>query len=296
MVEDSSKFFPKGVTALVIYRALPWITDFASLSDYLRTLGKELSTDKKIYRQRRHKVLKYALGKLSDYGLVAKREAPGTYIALANHEAYLKFLKENAKELYERTKFYIAWSTSELVKVVGDRYMAVSWERFGTHALSDKGWRRFGNYVDRSSLYERAVHPFIQNKFEPVSRDKDQIELLNLILASMKMEPEELRLAIQDIVFNNDKQVTWISQEIGGFLGAAAEKIYSKDGMFFDFFEAEHDAIVKVLGKDPWIRRVIPEAQDPRGKIYMETTEPWWMIQFQVRLKEIVNGSVSGQS
>ena len=295
MVEDSSEFFPKGVTALAIYRALPWIADFASLSDYLRTLGRELSTDKKIYRQRRHKVLKYALSKLSQYGLVVKGEVPGTYVPLAKYESYLMFLKENARELYERTKFYIAWAILELVKVAGDRYMEIDWGRFVTHVVSDKEWQRFISYLKGYPSYDRAVSLSIQNKFEPVSSDKEQIELLELILRSTKMEPEMLRLAIQDIVFNNDKQVAWISQEIGRFLGAADGKIYNRDGMFYDFFEAEHDAIIKVLGKDPWMERLMPESQSPRGKIYMNTTEPWWLIHFQVKLKEITGAPMPGE-
>ena len=92
MEEDSSKFFPKGITALIIYRAIPTFSNYTELADYLRAIGKVLSGERKIYRQRRNKVLKYSLDKLAKYELVAKGKAPGTYIAYANYLGYLEFL------------------------------------------------------------------------------------------------------------------------------------------------------------------------------------------------------------
>ncbi|MDA8055575.1 MAG: hypothetical protein M0Z77_08030 [Thermoplasmatales archaeon] len=294
MDDEASNFFPKGVTALIIYRAIPRIPSFAGLSDYLTVLGKELSGGRKVYRQRRNKVLKYALKKLREAHMVKNGEAPGTYIAMANYEGYLNFLKHNASDLYERTKFYISWSINEMVRSIAEEY-----EKFmGFAEISNNA--HFNRSLDLESqlrislnkhgLFDKTVFPFVLGRFEPYLGNKEQVDLLKLLLDSMDFTPEDTDLAVEDIILNYDKQSGWINERIGKFLGLE-EGVYSKYGGYLDFYAAELDAVMEIVGKEEYVREHLEAIGrgHPRDITLLGTTKTWWLIQFQKNLKKIVN-------
>ena len=317
MSNKESNFFPKGVTALIIYRAIPEISSFTGLSDYLTVLGKDLSRRKKIdtgyspitipndgeelsevsygrriiYRQRRNKVLKYALEKLRKTHLIENGEAPGTYIALANYENYLNFLKHNASSLYERMKFYIAWSISEMVQSIVEVYIGltepieVSNKAKFTHSIDLQV--QFIISLNKQGLIYKVVYPFISGKFEPYLEDKEQLDLLKLLLDSMDFTPKDTHLAVQDIVFNSRKQSSWIDEEIDKFLDL------ERDGYvkYLDIVKAEFDAIMKTVDREEYIRKYKKAIENPhpRNTIWSDTTKPWWLIQFQKNLKKLVS-------
>jgi hypothetical protein len=292
MDDDDSNFFPKGVTALIIFRALPEIQSFTGLSDYLRVLGKELSGRRKIYRQRRNKVLKYALEKLRKAHLIENGKAPGTYVALANYENYLNFLKHNASDLYERTKFYIAWSINEMVRSIVEEY-----EKFmGFAEIPNEA--QFNRSLDLRSqlkislnkhgLFDKTVFPFVLGRFEPYLEDKEQLDLLKLLLDLMDFTPEDTNLAVQDITFNFNKQSSWINEEIGKFLDLEGG-VYFKYGGYLDFYVAELDAATEIVSKEEYVRKHLEaiERGHPRDIALLGTANPWWLIQFQKNLKKL---------
>lgn len=300
MDDDDSNFFPKGVTALIIFRALPEIQSFTGLSDYLRVLGEELSGRRKIYRQRRNKVLKYALEKLRKAHLIENGKAPGTYVALADFENYLKFLKHNANGLYERMKFFIAWSINEMAQSIAEEYerlnyfTGISNEANFIHSFSLLAL--FVDSINKRGLFEKVILPFVLGKFEPHREDKEQLDLLMLLMASMDFTLVDTHLAVHDIIFNFKKQLDWINEEIGKFLGLEGG-VYLKNGDYLDFYIAEHEAFLKIVGREEYTRRNIGiiKKDHPRNITWLGTTKPWWVVQFEKNLSERVRSLEKGQ-
>lgn len=289
MEEDSLKFFPKGVTALIIYRAMSSISSFTELSDYLMILGKYLSKNRRIYRQRRNKVLKYAIDKLGKYSLVQKGKVPGTYIPLADRMQYLRFINENARSLYERTKFYMGLAIYEMVKHLANTQMELESLRLKikskeeyliTESKNEEEFNRylqkleidFYRFLEESKLHKEVLDPFINGTFEPHIDDSEQLDLLISLFKAVKFEEKDIELAIYDIVFNFVKQSRWIEEEIRRFTDIEEDEplvrdmksyyfapvhfkneddVSTRPEPFFRFFEVELEAIKEASKEDP---------------------------------------------
>lgn len=309
MEEDTSKFFPKGVTALIVLRALDFIHSYTDLADYLAVLGKNISKGKRrIYRQRRNKVLKYALDKLSYYGLVRKGEKPGTYSSVIDYEGYMNFLKENASILYEWEKFKIALAIREMFQAIDDAYLRV------LHSISEssevdskeveeleevlKKVKDFMNKKD-SRIYAGLVL-FHRHGLEPYFRDTTQIQTLESLFDFVEFEAGIKYDHMTRMIFDRNLQSEWITYELVRFLGVdnvnfldvEEQLIFSFSDEFFGppFNAVEGEAIAEILGTD---HNVEVEKETEHLIMYSlmtskYKTDPGWLFDFKINLMETI--------
>jgi hypothetical protein len=310
MEEDGSKFFPRGITALIIYRTIPTISDFAGLAEYLRVLGKILSGERKIYRQRRNKVLKYSLDKLVKYDLVAKGKAPGTYVAYADYLRYLEFLKDNAPVLYERTKFYITFAIYEINRTLSkiDQRIAfeIGWNedkemsnRTGkpVYVPSERSYkmrRKFNDILSEYGVPKSLLSLSQPSDFEPYMGDSEQIRLLNSLFRMSGFNGEDIQFATESIVMNWTKQSNWIAEEINKFVNSDnSRELQNMVKIHHKFREAELEASAKVKGMSKidyiWhVGKSLREDYTEKRKNRLGLKDPWWLSEFNEGMDKLI--------
>ena len=254
-----SSFFPKGVTSLVVYRALfKGVNGFADISDYLRIVGKEMtcialeyrenrmptldiapcvlsreSYRKRPYRQRRNSVVKYSINKLKGYGLATKGNLQGTYSPVENYAKYLEFLNENANILYERIKFYISFSINEMFRELSERRRFIASRFLFSEGIADEALKKklrekwytvIGPSISKSGLVGLVMDSYDDEVFEPYKEDAEHIEMLKSLFKSVNFNDRDIRKAMYDIVFNERKQAAWLDEEISKYFNVSGKR------------------------------------------------------------------------
>ncbi|MEM3489358.1 MAG: hypothetical protein QXO75_06865 [Nitrososphaerota archaeon] len=295
-----SYFFPKGATALIIMRALNSnISSFNDLADFLRYLGKSLSTqNKKIYRQRRNRVLKYALKRLFEYHLISKGEVPGTYSFELNYLGYLSFLKDNASELYDRIKFDISRAILQLNTEILDAQRRLI-QKFWAELMNPKSYlRREKNPVkeyneftdilrsDGVDTYSAGVYRKLNITGEPYMTDREQIELLEFFFRSVGFSESDVDSAIGDIVINHRKESQWLGEKLSEFLSDKSvpdENLLARPSRNVSswYTAGEEKALKAIIGKEVSLNYSSVKLTSPLKPIELLRGRPWWFNEFQ---------------
>ncbi|AKA49056.1 hypothetical protein IX51_08030 [uncultured archaeon] len=285
-------FFPRGVTGLIIYRGLRFArkADFLELCDYLRYVGKKLSKpERSFYSQRRNRTVNYALSKLSSYNLVKWDERAKRYECKVDYEAYLKFLRETADELYQRGKRGIEHSIMKLIEDYVDRGMKDPSRNVGIYHSARSSMEPEFTQEERDLLDCNGW-----NKYNSIGEvymdDLLQLDLLEKLILERGWKAQAVSVSMSEIVMDQDKERKWINEKLG-LEGLRQEhlKLRASGPIRIDL-EAEPEAWDILTAEGLAARRVFKlegwdtEKAQRRYELFgdsvfhrMVTTKPWWL-------------------